>query len=189
MITEKQRLANTQNAQSGGVKTTAGKAVSKYNAVKHGILKIVLSDYEGGVCARYYQQLIDELKPVGFLETNLVERIAICCVRLFRVAKAEGEFMRSILDPFTIKRTNLLNDNVVDQIFKEFEKVEVSGYESTITPEVIDTLDQTLLRYETSIENKMYKAIHELQRLQAIRLGKFVPLPKVFDINADNSNS
>jgi hypothetical protein len=35
---QKQIDANRENAKKGGVKTDEGKAVSKYNALKHGIL-------------------------------------------------------------------------------------------------------------------------------------------------------
>ncbi len=37
-LSQKQLEANRQNAKLGGVKTEEGKAVSKYNALKHGIL-------------------------------------------------------------------------------------------------------------------------------------------------------
>ena len=37
-ISQKQLEANRENAKLGGVKTEEGKAVSKYNAIKHGLL-------------------------------------------------------------------------------------------------------------------------------------------------------
>jgi hypothetical protein len=40
-----------------------------------------------------------------------------------------------------------------------------------------------LSRYETSIERSLYKALHELQRLQAARKGEAVPLPVAVDID------
>ena len=36
-ISQKQLEANKKNAQKGGVKTTEGKAIVKYNALKHGM--------------------------------------------------------------------------------------------------------------------------------------------------------
>lgn len=40
-----------------------------------------------------------------------------------------------------------------------------------------------LSRYETSLERSLFKAHHELQRLQAARQGKRVPLPVAVDID------
>ncbi|MCX5637107.1 MAG: hypothetical protein NTX52_05375 [Planctomycetota bacterium] len=37
-VSEKQLEANRENALKGGVKTEEGKAIVKYNALKHGLL-------------------------------------------------------------------------------------------------------------------------------------------------------
>lgn len=42
-------------------------------------------------------------------------------------------------------------------------------------------------RYETMLEKGFYKALHELERQQAKRLGKDVPLPLVADILVDTN--
>lgn len=42
-------------------------------------------------------------------------------------------------------------------------------------------------RYETMLEKSLYKALHELERVQAKRSGKDVPLPTVVDVNLDSS--
>ena len=39
-----------------------------------------------------------------------------------------------------------------------------------------------LSRYEVTLERGMYKALHELQRLQAARQGQPVPLPEAVDV-------
>ena len=39
-----------------------------------------------------------------------------------------------------------------------------------------------IMRYETSLDNGLYKALHELQRLQAFRLGKRAHVPIAVDI-------
>ena len=41
----------------------------------------------------------------------------------------------------------------------------------------------TLARYRTSIDNSRYRALHELQRLQAVRGGQVVPAPAAIDLN------
>ena len=40
-----------------------------------------------------------------------------------------------------------------------------------------------LSRYETAIERQLYKALHELERRQAARLGGSVPPPQVVDVD------
>jgi hypothetical protein len=42
---------------------------------------------------------------------------------------------------------------------------------------------EKLSRYESSIERSYYKALHELERLQAARKGKHVPVPVAVDLN------
>ncbi len=42
-------------------------------------------------------------------------------------------------------------------------------------------------RYETMLEKGMYRALHELERVQAKRNGKDVPIPAVVDVNIDSS--
>ena len=44
-----------------------------------------------------------------------------------------------------------------------------------------------LARYETSLERSLYKALHELQRLQAPRAGRAVLPPVAVDVNVDGS--
>jgi len=39
-----------------------------------------------------------------------------------------------------------------------------------------------LSRYEVTLERSLYKALHELQRLQAARDGQAVPLPEAIDV-------
>ncbi len=46
-----------------------------------------------------------------------------------------------------------------------------------------------LSRYEVTIERGLYKALHELQRLQAARAGKDTPLPVAIDIDVSGEQS
>jgi hypothetical protein len=39
-----------------------------------------------------------------------------------------------------------------------------------------------LRRYQTATENSLYRALHELQRLQAARQGSTVPAPAALDV-------
>ena len=41
-------------------------------------------------------------------------------------------------------------------------------------------------RYETTTERSLYKAIHELERLQRARAGEYVTVPVVADLTIDS---
>ena len=43
-----------------------------------------------------------------------------------------------------------------------------------------------LSRYEVTLERSLYKALHELQRLQAARDGQAVPLPVAVDVSVSD---
>jgi hypothetical protein len=52
---------------------------------------------------------------------------------------------------------------------------------------IVDTKRENSLaklsRHETSIDRSFYKALHELERMQAARQGKEVPLPLAVDVD------
>jgi hypothetical protein len=92
MCSEKQRLANQQNAlKSTGPKTTEGKASSRRNALEHGLTGA------GTVLKRnderkFRKTLIDwrqHLQPVDVLEECLVARAALAKVRMESCVKQD----------------------------------------------------------------------------------------------------
>lgn len=95
MTTPKQQRANRKNAKKGGVKTDAGKAISKRNAVKHGILSehilITKGDTKEEIAAYdvLKQSLITDLKPNGALEMMLTEKLVALYWRTCRLMRAE----------------------------------------------------------------------------------------------------
>jgi len=96
-VTPKQLAANRRNAQrSTGPRTPRGKAVSRWNALTHGILAQAiipppLDQYESRQdFDRLLARLRDEFDPASAMEELLVERIATAYWRLGRVLRAEG---------------------------------------------------------------------------------------------------
>jgi hypothetical protein len=55
------------------------------------------------------------------------------------------------------------------------------GYKDAIDNGAIENV----LRYETTIERSLFRALHELERLQAKRNGKDTPIPAVVDVSVD----
>lgn len=181
-ISPKQLEANRQNAKLGGVKTEEGKAISKYNALKHGIFQETITEYERDLEEYLLERLNDEFKPQGVLEKMLVDRIAVYYLKLFRVARAENEFMQSTLNPHVVS-TKII-ELMPSLIMQHTETVVVrEGYVPKIHSGDIGILSGTYLRYEVAIENRLYKALHELQRIQAIRNGEIPPVPLTVDVD------
>lgn len=44
---------------------------------------------------------------------------------------------------------------------------------------------QNFIQYETTIERQVYKAMHELERLQRARMGEYNPAPLAIDLDID----
>ena len=106
-VSEKQLGANKKNAQKGGVKTPEGKAIVKYNALKHGLLakEVVITIGEGAEKPEEFDALLEALQtqlvPAGTLEEMLVEKIAVAYWRLRRAYRYEVGLIRSELDTVT----------------------------------------------------------------------------------------
>lgn len=92
---QKQIEANRENGKKGGVKTEEGKAVSKYNAIKHGLLskEVLLEGEDEKVLVEMGKKLQKELEPQTELELVLVDRITANVWRLRRVMKIEREMI------------------------------------------------------------------------------------------------
>lgn len=82
--------ANRRNAMlSTGPRTTAGKLVVAQNAVRHGVfanLPVVPGESQSEWQA-HRQGTLNSLAPVGLLEVNLAERVALLLWRLGRLAQ------------------------------------------------------------------------------------------------------
>lgn len=106
MTSQKQIAANKENAKKAGVKTAAGKAVSRLNATKHGILSrqvfIVTGREEIDETHGSFLELKDafwnELQPVGIVEEVLVDRLFSTVWRLKRFLAAESGVVERQID-------------------------------------------------------------------------------------------
>lgn len=177
MVSDAQQKANEENAKLGGVKTEQGKEVSKFNALKHGILRQSITNYENDFYLKIYDDLVTQYQPANITEDILIERIALYYLKLYRIQKTETEYMKSKLDPRVVESTGFPNLN---EVMMKNEVVN-EGYTPQVTQDDVLQLIGVYSRYETTIENRLYKAIHELQRMQSIRKGHFTPSPTTVD--------
>ncbi len=104
-VTPKKIEANRKNAKkSTGPKTAPGKAASRWNALKHGILakEVVVPTADGKEKRADFDALLarlhKDLRPEAALEEMLVEKIAVCHWRLARVLRCEGGEIKKGLD-------------------------------------------------------------------------------------------
>lgn len=152
---QKQIEANKLNSEkSTGPKTEEGKAVSKYNAMKHGLLseQVLMKSENGDALLELEKKIRSELKPATEIEFLLVDKIVSNFWRLKRALSFEdGEVICSQL--LTGSSMGLMHD--ADRFF----------------------------RYETMLEKGIYKALHELERIQAKRNGEKFPPPIALDVD------
>lgn len=92
MTSERKKDANRRNArQSTGPTSAAGKAVSRLNAVRHGLLAhdAVLPDEDAAAFDTLRREVLADLAPRGPVETMLAERVVNAMWRLRRLERAE----------------------------------------------------------------------------------------------------
>ena len=167
--TDSNRL-NAQNS-TGPVDTT----LTRFNAVKHGLLAKGITELDDSDA---YESLVQRLTlaydPVGDLEIFWVRRIAFCMTRLDRAARLEANYINAEIHPPSQER--LLQDCLAP-IPPEL------GLSTTVGALSAINLVSGFQRYETAIENKLCRAIHELERRQRMRKGEYVPAPQSVDVS------
>ena len=129
-VSKKQLKANRQNAKKGGVKTEEGKAIVKYNAIKHGILakEVVITVGEGAESQEEFDTLSNSLNdyfnPVGTLEQMLVEKIIVSQWRLRRAYRYEAGLIRCELDNATDMYYDQKGDYYDEELHRTDDKID-----------------------------------------------------------------
>lgn len=93
MTTPKQQAANRRNARrSTGPTTDAGKAVARLNATSHGLRAAspIVPGEDPAAWEEYREAVVSDLAPVGVVEAELADRVALLAWRLRRVAAFEA---------------------------------------------------------------------------------------------------
>ena len=162
MISERQQEANRRNAaKSHGPTTPEGRAAVRHNALKHGLTaaEIILPTVEEKIDFEQFRAAFEEeCQAVGPIEQVLVEDLVTARWRLNRIRKMEPGF-------FALRR-EVLKDGIT-----EFSTLDPQAQLALI---VLDDARDTdtygkMSRYEARFERSFYKALKELQRLQALR--------------------
>lgn len=115
MISEKQLLANQQNAlKSTGPKTDQGKDLACRNSLRHGLLakEVVINEGEGAESREEFDALwadfVDYYKPANIMEEMFVETIAVCYWRKRRALRYETGIIQG--QAGTVTNKNSVNE-------------------------------------------------------------------------------
>jgi hypothetical protein len=175
------RETNRRNAaKSTGPKNTIS---TRFNAVQHGLLSEGVTELDSpetfpAICAK----LEAELNPVGEIESFLTRRIALGMVRLRRVTLLEAEFLTAQLNPAITETTLCGVNKVLAEMDADKTEVLDPGIPARLTADTVDSLANSFQRYETAIENKLFRAMNQLERLQRLRDGEHIPAPASADV-------
>ena len=151
-----------------------GKAIASKNALKHGLLsqEVLMDHEEADSLVLLSESITESLNPVGTMETLMVDRIITNVWRLRRAIFVETQTM----DWYTHEKLLDFDNTPEEQMDRRYTKKILSN----------DSVEK-ILRYETTIERGIFKALHELERMQAVRNGREVALPSMVDMSLDSS--
>jgi len=167
MASTEQIAANrTNSSKSTGPCTETGKRAAAGNALKWGVFsaQVLLPDEDGGLFQEFARQTLAGLQPAGALETMLADAIVASLWRWRRLHAVESGLL---------------------QMYRVYEGQD-RGVATAFAHDAsqMDCLGR-LARYETALERRFLRLLHELQRLQAARAGQNVPPPAVVDVAVD----
>jgi hypothetical protein len=200
-----------------GPRTPAGKAVVRLNGLRHGLLSeaTLLPGESAEEILAGAAQLRQALAPHGAMEELLCDRIIASAWRLNRAQRVDaGLFTRELCELQELevrKEAGRYERNAMKELFAEPAPTitDAAKHAEALRPlqEIEEALQETvpqlaqafvrigntndmltkLTRYETTLERSLYRALHELQRLQAARLGQAVALPAAVDVTLSSA--
>jgi len=170
MATEAQVVANRLNAQkSTGPRTSEGKAVASQNAVRHGLLaqQVVIRGEDPGEFEFYRQQMLGEMAPASAMESVLAERVVGLAWRLRRAERIQAEVFDVLLiedetNPARKRQRSMRSEGAdEDDSDLGLGRVVIRDFANY---RVLDRLGL----YERRIEQSLYRAVAELQKLRLL---------------------
>ena len=173
----------SRRGKGGGPKTKAGKAAVSRNAIKHGIYSFHSVVIEGIETVedwdRFCGGIVEYFAPVGLLEEDLAESIALARWRLRRVTHAETAEInlqvQRTQDQLEVSDMYLAPDK---SNVPEPEPMRVAAHQQSRIVPFGETGDR-LMRYESHLHRLWKQTLHELEALQARRMGQPAHLTRV----------
>jgi hypothetical protein len=109
---------------------------------------------------------------VGQIEVFLVNRIVLGMLRTLRAVQLEAQFLTQVLNP-AITEPSIFD---TDAMFAQPAVLD-PGIPAKVGAEAMECLASGFSRYETMVENRLYRALSQLERMQRLRRGERLPLP------------
>jgi hypothetical protein len=158
MATEKQIIANRQNAQSStGPRTEAGLRISSMNAYRHGLTGhiAVHPPDEAEAYDKFCASIVASLAPAEGIEREFAQAIAEDQWRLNRARTLENNM-------FTLASFRISDD---DSESPEIDRARADVHTFIAAPERFNLLTS----YERRIHSNMTKSLKQLTELQSVR--------------------
>jgi hypothetical protein len=175
MVSDIQLIANRENAKKGGPKTARGKAIVRLNALKYGLFAADLllpgdpDDTEE--LLGIWERLMAELKPQGTLEEMIVLGIISSFWRRQMAIRLEKDYV---------------GEQFV-QCMIDCDKGDAQTWSRLVDRELGRKPGwMNLVRYQTTFDNRFYKAIHEFERRHMAGQGTVLPAPLAIDVAVSN---
>ena len=164
IISEAKREANRANAlKSAGPKSAAGKLISRFNALKHGLCaeQAVLPGEDAQEFTALSHEMLARFQPVGRAERALVDRAALQLWRLRRAGLAEAACLALQAGPLEVSRGADGRPEPAD---------EMAALGAAFAADFEDRrMVERLAGYEARIERSLEKALKLLERVRAER--------------------
>lgn len=171
-VSKKQLEANRRNAlKATGPKDTS---LTRLNALKHGLLskEVLIKGEDRKALVNLGRRLRLDLAPQGELENVLVDRIVSSVWRLKRAVRMERNYIQVEYQQCHGDDLNLIGGQD-DEAWSLLVARELGNSSAWLN----------LTHYETAIERQIYKALHELMRIQAVRTGQKPIAPLALDVD------
>jgi len=213
-----QLAANQQNAlRSTGPRSASGKVRSSLNSLKHGLLSraVVMASEDRSEFDALNDSLRAELGPEGDLECLLLERITAAVWRLRRVLRIEAGILDLGFYSKVMERENrriaygegevpeapalyLRSEEAEEPYRPALDRIQrclaaLQGDQVSLARGFVwdaggaDALGR-LTRYEAAIERGLFRALHEMQRLQAAWREPGVHPPLAVDLRLNGGD-
>ncbi len=179
-ISGRKLAANQENAKksTGPIDTTS----TRFNAVKHGLLSKGVTELDQ---PHQFPALLGrikkELQPVGVLEEECVDHIAVLMIQIRRGRLLEAQAFTAHLNPAkTISHPGKFDDFDPD-VFGRTEVLDL-GLPAQVSMEIVDQINRTIARYQSAAERMFFRWLNQLERLQRARRGETLPPPVALDV-------